>query len=233
VSAAYRLRGRKLMQWFQVSTFEGKTTVRGLPIKVPAGVDVNQVVQCEVAKPVSVVPADLNGDGWYEQVIVDGKSAVSVCDTALAVAPVTVTSPFGGAVSVYPVDVRGDGVDQLFIGSTFPDGFNGQIYSFVTASGSYDLGKSVNVSPVFGTTVGCIDIDGDGKRDFAFIGFSPAGDANANANQTGLTYSATAAWPADVAGTVSVSSNPGLPLHSPEAVRLTGGYCGDRLIMTG
>jgi len=230
VSAGYVVDGRKLMQWFQVSTFEGKTTVRGLPIKVPAGADVNQVVQCQVQHPVSVVPADLNGDGWYEQVIVDDKGVISVCDTTLKAPPLTVTSPFGSPVNAYPIDVRGDGYDQLFIGSTFPDGFEGRLYAYLSPRGQYTFGKTVDVSTVMGRTVGCIDVSGDGKRDFVAISFSFVGGTNAD-NSSAVKYFASGAEPADVPP--GMFSNPGLAVHSAAAVRLIGGYCGDRLIMTG
>jgi hypothetical protein len=232
VSVGYVIRGRKLMQWFQVSTFESKTTVRGLPIKVPTDVDVNRIVQCEVAKPVSVVPADVNGDGWFEQIVIDAASTVHVCDTTLVIAPLTVSSPFGSAVSAYPIDVRGDGYEQLFIGSTFADGFEGGLYAYVSSRGGYIIGKTVVVSPVMGRTVGCIDVSGDGKRDFVAISFSFVGGTNAD-NSTAVKYSATyAEAPVQSPGT-EVIGNPGLPVHSTAAVRLMGGYCGDRLIMTG
>jgi hypothetical protein len=213
-----------------VSTFEGKTTVRGLPIKVPAGADVNQIVQCQVTDPVSVVPADLNGDGWYEQIIVDAAGVVTVCDTALVASPLTVTSPFGSQISAYPVDVRGDGYDQLFIGSTFTDGFEGSLYGYVASDGHFVFGAAAVVSPVMGRTVGCIDVSGDGKRDFVAISYSFVGGTNAD-NSTAVKYTATGTEAADVPP--GAFSDPGLPTHSPEAVRLMGGYCGDRLIMTG
>jgi hypothetical protein len=227
VSAAYRLRGRKLMQWFQVSTFEGKTTVRGLPIKVPAGVDVNQVVQCEVAKPVSVVPADLNGDGWYEQVIVDQSRTVHVCDTTLSVAPLTIAPTAGGVIAVYPVDVAGNGVDRLIIGFQHGDGFQGGLY--VINVNSLQMQADVYTSGLTSTTLGCQTFNGP-DRALAEVKWQFEGGTT-QATATGVAFAYTPIWPLDQHG-VLADSSPGFPPTSPVAVAIMNGTCGDRPIFT-
>ena len=227
VSAAYRLRGRKLMQWFQVSTFEGKTTVRGLPIKVPAEADVNQVVQCEVTDPVSVVPADLNGDGWFEQIVTDQARTVHVCDTTLSVAPLTIPPPAGGVIAVYPVDVAGNGVDRLIIGFQHGDGFQGGLYSM--ASKSLQMQAAVYTSGLTSTTIGCETFNGPGRA-LAQVTWKFEGGTTQE-TATGISFTYTPVWPLDQQGSVD-SSSPGEPPTSPQAVAAMNGVCGDRPIFT-
>ncbi len=77
---------------FTAGTFEGQPLVNGLPLRVPAGVDPPTIVDCATdGVPQRASYADLNGDGWSEQIVVVDIAThhgvtIVVCGTDLEVA---------------------------------------------------------------------------------------------------------------------------------------------------
>ena len=137
---------------FTAGTFEGQPLVNGLPLRVPPGVDPATIVDCASAgSPVRALSADLDGDGWAEQIVVVDipthiGSTIMVCGTDLEVALMDVPAE----PQVWVAVVRDAGSDVLLI--------DGRVYAFdgtslvdqgVDASFTDSLGTGT------GTSVGC------------------------------------------------------------------------------
>lgn len=117
--------------------FEGQTGVTGLPPMLPSSADSAAIIDCPTDGVRTVVWADLDGDGWIEQLV--GRSVgdagspedgvenfvISACGTALQVEPFAIT---GDGLAVYPVNPGIGGPDTVLIG--FLEGVpNGSIYA--------------------------------------------------------------------------------------------------------
>lgn len=119
--------------------FEGQEGVTGLPPMRPIGGGDAMVVNCPTDSVQVVAWADLDGDGWLEQLI--GRSVgdagfsdedntenfvITTCGTALQVEPFAIT---GDSLAIYPVNPTLTGGDMVLIG--FLEGYaNGGVYSF-------------------------------------------------------------------------------------------------------
>lgn len=126
---------------FTEYVFEGQEGVTGLPpLMPPTGYAQGlSIVECPRDAAVDRVAwADLDGDGWLEQLV--GRSigdagdpedgvrnyVINTCGTELQVAPFEIT---GDGLAIYPVNAGVDGADTLLIG--FLEGApNGGVYVF-------------------------------------------------------------------------------------------------------
>ena len=223
-------------QWslFVGGTFEGSPSVTGLPPQLPpAGVDLAEVVVCPVTAVARTTPADLNGDGWYETVVLQTnpdnasfEALLSVCGTTLAVAPVDL--PVDPALVVLALDVEDDGTDELLVAS-FADRMEGSL--FHVAGGALVTTGQTAVQSADGSSFGCVDVDSDGVRDFVAVDFRYIGGSNLS-NSTLLEYSLTVELAGGTAGASTVGSFT-LPAEVEEAFRIIGGFCGPLQVQTG
>ncbi|MEZ5272501.1 MAG: hypothetical protein R2694_09365 [Ilumatobacteraceae bacterium] len=136
---------------FTAGTFEGQPLVNGLPLRVPAGVDPATIVDCASAgSPLRALSADLDGDGWSEQIVVVDipthiGSTIMVCGTDLEVALMDVPAE----PQVWIAVVR-DGFDVLLI--------DGRAYAF-DGTALVDQGVDASFVDSFatgsGASVGC------------------------------------------------------------------------------
>ena len=227
VSVTFVVRGHSLTQHFRVTADEGKQVVHGLPMQLPTGTNLAEVVPCDVAAPYAVVPADLNGDGWYEQVEADGDGVLHVCGTTLPIAPTGVALVAGAPVEVYPIDVQGNGRDELLVGYQHGDGFQGGLYSPGDSGFSYLTGAYTSV--LTNTTVGCATFNGAAPV-LAQVSWKFSGGSTQE-TATAVRFTYTPLWPSDQQGVVT-DSGTGMSPTSPQAVAIMNGLCGDRPIFT-
>lgn len=177
--ATYRFGTVELSSMFAGFVFEGQPGVRGLPLQWAAGggFDPSVVVDCPDDGVDRVITwADLNGDGWLEQLVpqaiasTDDESGVrtyrvTVCGTDLVVEPFEIT---GDGLAIYPLNPTRSGPDTLLIG--FLEGYpNGIMYRFdgtriaALPDTRWDMGP-----PLVGyeqMSVGCADLLGDGSEE--------------------------------------------------------------------
>ena len=134
---------------FTAGEFEGQPLVTGLPLRVPAGVDPTTIVGCTFnSVPLWVSMADLDGDGWYEQIIQLDRptGGIAVCGTDLVVErlPMPVEFPLLGAVPI------GGSSDLLLV--------DGRAYAF-DGTALVDQGVDASFIDAFetgaGSSVGC------------------------------------------------------------------------------
>lgn len=137
---------------FTAGTFEGQPLVNGLPLRVPAGADPADIVDCDSdGNPLQASYADLNGDGWFEQILVVDYSnglaspTIRVCGTDLVVG-------FDGPVDNLPVlAVPNGSSSELLL-------FDGRAYAF-DGSALVDQGVDASFVDSFatgtGASVGC------------------------------------------------------------------------------
>lgn len=137
---------------FTAGTFEGQPLVNGLPLRVPLDVDQATIVDCDSdGNPLRASYADLDGDGWFEQILVvdysNGQSSptIRVCGTDLVVG-------FDGPVDNLPVlAVPNGGPAELLL-------VDGRVYAF-DGSALVDQGVDASFVDSFatgsGASVGC------------------------------------------------------------------------------
>jgi len=116
--------------------WEGQTGVTGLPPMLPSTADSAAIIDCPTDGVRTVIWADLDGDGWLEQLVaqigapVGDESGVatytiSTCGTSLQVDPFEIT---GDGLAIYSVNTGVGGPDTLLIG--FLEGApNGDVYA--------------------------------------------------------------------------------------------------------
>ena len=140
---------------FTAGTFEGQPLVNGLPLRLPAGVDPATIVDCvSSGTPLRTAYADLDGDGWSEQVVVVDISThvdftIMVCGTDLEVPLMDVPAEQVAVVSVTESStlLLIDGRAYAFDGTTLVD--QGVDATFIDA---FDTGS--------GASIGCGAWDG-------------------------------------------------------------------------
>ncbi len=157
--------------------YEGQTGVTGLPLQLPPYADLGDYqydsIECPVDQVARVDWADVDGDGWVEQLVAQmiadssdesgiATYRITVCGTMTKVEPLEVT---GDGLVIYPVNPAGEGADTLLIG--FAEGYpNGTIWSLDGSRIVEIPGTSWGFGPpVTGfeqRSVGCADLRGDG-----------------------------------------------------------------------
>jgi hypothetical protein len=236
VQATFRVEGEDVHQSFGSGVYHGSTFVRGLPLRVPQPLRREQpwglmLTLCPTDGVVSVISADLDGDGWYEQVVLqnDGRSSgwsMTICGTYLSTRLVHL--PPYPDLRVYPVHV-GDR-DVLLVGNEDASStFRGKVWSFDRDRGG--AGFSVNqfaIAAGAGSDLGCLDVNGDGTPDLVKVTIDFQGGHDV-ADSSSFQYTAFPVWPQSVTG--SASGTVGLWPHSTSLPPEFAGYCGDRPIV--
>ena len=192
------------------------------------------LVLCPTANVVSVTPADLDGDGWYEQIVLqhNGRSSgwsVTVCGTYLNT-PLRTLPPYPD-VRIYPVNVTGTGADVLLVGNEDASArFRGRVWAFDRGKGGASSSeRNFEVSPIAGSNLGCFDVTGDIVPDLVKLDLQYV-DGNDVTTSSAVTYTAVAVWPEQVGATIE--GRVGLWPHSTVLPESLDGYCGDRPIVT-
>jgi hypothetical protein len=218
---------------FSDYVFEGQTGVTGLPLQLPpyaATADYQyDSIECPVDEVARVDWADVDGDGWIEQLVSQivaeegGESGVATyrvttCGTATEVEPFEIT---GDGLAVYPVNPTGTGPDTLLIG--FTEGYpNGTIWRVEGGRLAEVPGTSWGFGPpVTGyeqRSVGCDDLPGDGTIELVNYTFTEADGR--------LDFTATSALGA------GASVDGRLPFDSPQADQIRIGMCDGLPVMT-
>jgi hypothetical protein len=240
VQATFVVEGETLHQSFGTGVYHGAAYVRGLPLRVPQPLRREQpwglmLTLCPADNVVSVISADLDGDGWYEQVVLrnDGRSSgwtMTICGTYLTTRLVHL--PPYPDLRVYPVHV-GDR-DVLLIGNEDANAtFRGKVWSFEPGGGGAGFAaKDFVVTPSAGSNLGCLDVNGDGTPELVQLTVDLKGSVDVSDAQS-FEYTATPVWPETAANTATntVSGNVGLWPHSTSLPTEFAGYCGDRPIV--
>jgi hypothetical protein len=236
VQATFLVDGEAIHQSFGNGVYHGATYVRGLPLRVPQPLRREQpwglmLTLCPTTNVISVLSADLDGDGWYEQVVLqnDGRSSgwsMTVCGTYLFTRLVHL--PPYPDLRVYPVHV-GDR-DVLLVGNEDASAtFRGQVWSFDRQFGGGGFSANhFSVTPAGGSDLGCFDVNGDGTAELVQLAIHYHGGSDASNSQS-ADYDATAVWPDSVTG--STSGTLGLWPHSTSLPTAFTGYCNDRPIV--
>jgi hypothetical protein len=236
VQVTFRVEGQDIHQSFGTGVYHGTTYVRGLPVRVPQPLRYEQpwglmLTLCPTDNVISVISADLDGDGWYEQVVLqnDGRSSgwsMTVCGTYLSTRLVRL--PPYPDLRVYPMHV-GDR-DVLLVGNEDASAtFRGKVWSFDRDRGG--AGFSANefaVSPSTGSDLGCMDVNGDGTPELVKLTIDYQGGRDV-ADSTSFKYAASAVWPDGATG--ATSATVGLWPHSTSLPKPFAGYCADRPIV--
>ncbi len=169
--------------------YEGQTGVTGLPLQLPPYADradyTYDSIDCPVDQVSRVDWADVDGDGWVEQLvsqmIADSPDEsgiatyrITVCGTSTQVVPLEL---IGDSLVVFPVNPTDTGGDTLLIG--FAEGYpNGTIYTADGARLAEIPGTSWGFGPpVTGfeqRSVGCADLRGDGTIELVNYTFTVA-----------------------------------------------------------
>jgi hypothetical protein len=236
VQATFLVEGVAVHQSFGTGVYHGTTYVRGLPLIVPQPLRYEQpwglmLTLCPTEGVMSVLSADLDGDGWYEQVVLqnDGRSSgwsMTVCGTYLNTRLVHL--PPYPDLRVYPVHVGGH--DVLLVGNEDASAtFRGKVWSFEKDRGGAGFAVSqFAVAPGAGSDLGCMDVNGDGLAELVKLSINFEG-GHGVADSTSFQYSAFPVWPESAAG--STSGTVGLWPHSTSLPTAFAGYCDDRPIV--
>lgn len=239
VRVKFHIEDTDIYQTFTAGTYQGAPFVRGLPMIVPTPLRRDApyglaLVLCPTANVVSVTTADLNGDGWFEQIVLqrNGRSpgwSVTVCGTYLNT-PLRPLPPLA-EVRIYPVNVTGRGADVLLVGDLDASArFRGNVWTFDPGKGGASRSeRNFDVSPIAGSNIGCLDVNGDSVPDLVQLDFHYVGGTDINTS-TAVDYTATAVWPNDVRGTIS--GHVGLLPRGTTLPPSLAGNCGDRPIVT-
>ncbi len=231
VTAGFAVDADERSATFLASTFEGYRAVRGLPLQLPEGESLGDTVQCSVEPVDDTAYADLDGDGWYETITIDkgwtaDNKLTRVCGTSLSVPvlAIPVSHGYTSPTRLLPLDIQGDGADELLIGYFDQDGFSAAVASYGAGHLS-STGNTVSLSPVRGESFGCVDLDGEGIRDLVSYTYAYVGGTDIS-NSAALSYTASL-------GTMSKAGSLELPAQADEAFRLISGYCGNFPTQTG
>lgn len=226
--------------------FEGQEGVTGLPPMRPTGGGDGMVVNCPTDAVQVVAWADLDGDGWLEQLI--GRSVgdagfseedntenfvITTCGTALQVEPFAIT---GDSLAIYPVNASGSGPDTLLIG--FLEGVpSGVIYALAGQSivqvqgpgGPAGWGlRPLYVSGPPAESVGCAAIKSGSQVELVIYTYALVGGTDVS-NSTALDYEVVNAVGTDERRS---SGSLALPSQEQEAGKIVVGYCNDLPIQT-
>ena len=142
---------------FVGSVYEGQPGVYGLPLQAPPQY---QWVACPTENVRRVTWADLDGDGWWEQLVVQtigdqGRNVITACGTQVQMEPFEMVD--GEGLWVYAVTPTVGGGDFLLIGSV-PPYPAGTVYMFdgtrlVDQHGTFAFRPPMNGEP--GRSTGC------------------------------------------------------------------------------
>jgi hypothetical protein len=236
VQATFVVEGEAIHESFGAGVYHGATYVRGLPLRVPQPLRREQpwglmLTICPTTNVISVLSADLDGDGWYEQVVLqnDGRStgwSMTVCGTYLSTHLVPL--PPYPDLRVYPAHVGNR--DVLLVGNEDASAtFRGQVWSFDPQLGGGGFSAShFSVAPAAGSDLGCFDVNGDGSDELVQLSIRYHGGTDVT-NSDSVDFDATAVWPDAVTGTTSGTL--GLWPHSTSLPTALAGYCQSRPIV--
>jgi hypothetical protein len=222
---------------FVAGTFEGASSVHGLPLRLPpAGGSMADVVPCPTDPDRPVAYADLDGDGWMERIVVEHASdsapyRVHVCGTALVVEPLEVSSDVR-PLSVLAVSVAGTG--ELLIGGSTASGTALTPYRLAAGSLQSTGHTVVTVTPDAspdgaGVSIGCAD-PGAGEQLFEFTYHYV--DGTDLSNSTSLDVTAVPLLDGGVRGEPSRLVY-ALPADVDAAFRVLAGSCAGLPVQTG
>lgn len=245
VTATFAVDGIERSTTFVASSFEGSPAVRGLPLQLPDGKSLADTIPCptgatpanEEETPDDTLYADLDGDGWYERVILthgDGGmfKTIVVCGTTLVTAQIDLP-PVGVHYTprrLAAIDIEGDGRDEILaIRSDDSDAITAELY-LLSGSDLLTTLRMFNMSPSAGTSFGCIDLDDNGTIDIVSYTYSFVGGTDIS-NSSALNFTAVNQPGGDQILTVDGSLS--LPAQEVEAFRLISGYCGNFSTQTG
>jgi hypothetical protein len=162
--AVFEVGGIERVAMFVGYVDEGLPAVQGLPLQQPPAYD---WVTCPDDGVMRQAWADLDGDGWMEQLVVrrlddSGTNTLSVCGTALRVEELEIVD--GEGLWVYAVNPEDEGDDMLLIGSV-PPFVSGTVYRLEggrmeATDGTFGFIQPMADEP--GRSTGCRDLDDDG-----------------------------------------------------------------------
>jgi hypothetical protein len=234
-AVTYDLGGVRRTSTFVGGSFEGRPMVEGLPLQLPADADLAATVECPTDAVMRTSWADVDGDGWWEQIVVQsfdvegselggGRNVVTVCGTDVKVQPLELID--GEGIWVYAVNPDRDGPDDLLIGSVppFPAG---SIYQYVDVDGVLaDTGATFGFIGLTGTpgdSMGCEDLDDNGFQELVRYRYEFIGGTDVT-NSSALQYDVSRVYgePSPTRVTIELPNDPGSTAHAEQVV---AGYC--------
>ncbi len=231
VVATFAVDGVERTTTFGAGTFEASPSVVGLPLQLPSGASLADTVHCPTEKVDDTAYADLDGDGWYETVTLmktpDVGFLLFACGTTLDQPVFTVPLSEATAVGqprVFPIDIEGDGTDELLIATFDLDGFTASVVTFSEGTLAL-LDRTVSISAAGRQSFGCVDLNGDGVRDLVEYTYSFVGGTDIS-NSGALDYTTSLDG-------IRTTGSLALPAQEVEAFRLIAGYCGNFATHTG
>ena len=232
--ATYDYGGQPRASTFVGSSYEGQPVVYGLPLQARPQY---QWVECPTESVRRVTWADLDGDGWWEQLVVQsfdiagselggGRNVITACGSQVEMEPFELID--GEGAWVYAVNPDLEGPDDLLIGSVppFP---SGTVYRYdgtrlVATEATFGFITPMVDQP--GHSTGCRDLDGDGVMDLVNHAFRYLGGTDLS-NSAQLMADVT---PASGGATERITFD--LPTDADVAFEVVVGYCNGLPVMT-
>jgi hypothetical protein len=210
---------------------EGQPAVQGLPLQSPPVGELD-LVPCPDDGMMRQTWADLDGDGWMEQLIVrrladEATNILVVCGTTLRVEEFEFVD--GEGLWVYPVNPALTGPDLLLLGSVppFPAG---SVYRLEGGRLEATEGTFGFITPMVdqpGRSTGCRDLDDDGVMELVNNTYRYLGGTDLS-NSTQLMVDVT---PAFGGATERITFD--LPAETDAAFDIINGTCHGLPVMTG
>ena len=232
--ATYDYGGQQRASTFVGGSYEGQPVVLGLPLQARPQY---QWVECPTEAVSRVTWADLDGDGWWEQLVVQsfdiegsemggGRNVITACGSQVDMEPFEMID--GEGVWVYAVNPDLEGPDDLLIGSVppFP---SGSVYRYdgtrlVATEGTFGFITPMVDQP--GHSTGCRDLDQDGVPELVNNTFRYLGGSDLSTS----TQLMTEVTPS--VGGVAERITFELPAEVDAAFELVVGYCNGLPVMT-
>jgi hypothetical protein len=234
-AVTYDVGGVRRTSMFVGGSFEGRPTVEGLPLQLPTGADLAATVECPTDVVMRTSWADVDGDGWWEQIVVQsfdvegsemggGRNVVTVCGTDVKVQPLELID--GEGIWVYAVNPDREGPDDLLIGSVppFPAG---SIYQYVDVDGVLaDTGATfgfIGLTGSPGDSMGCEDLDSNGAQELVRYRYEFIGGTDVS-NSVALQYDVSRVFGEATPNRITIDfpNDPGSVANAAEVV---AGYC--------
>ena len=229
VRAVFAVGGVERVAMFVGYIDEGLPAVQGLPLQQPPAY---QWVPCPDDGVMRQAWADLDGDGWVEQLVVTGPAEngvnfLVVCGTDLVVEEFEFVD--GEGLWVYAVNPEQSGGDLLLLGSVppFPAGsvYRLEGNRIVATEGTFGFITPMVDEP--GRSTGCRDVDGDGAQDLVNHAFRYVGGTDLSTS----TQVMADVTPAFGGATERITFD--LPAEAAAAFDLIVGTCRGLPVMTG
>ncbi len=224
VVATFTIDGMQRSSTFRAGYFEGQPLVIGLPPLLPrAGTTLADVVACPTTDVVGAAWADLDGDGWPEQLVTQFAGSPGSPYRVVTCGSTMVVAPFEQLSDYVPLKVDAVGNGLVAIGVVIDTGYAGVVYAAQHGE-LVQVGEPVASSGVDRTSFGCL---GDASTLMSFT-YDYVGGTDLS-NSTALTYTATPVLdPAKGPPPGSLT----LPDESVAAGQIVVGECGGLPVLT-